>query len=69
MDVARLINRALSDADTQRILGSDAEIIKCAELGNLCDIDQLLPDEKDSCIILFWGSRMQMHCGVTHAKF
>ena len=53
MDVVRLINKALSDEDIQRILGSDAKIIKYSELGNLYDIDQLLPDEKDYCIILY----------------
>ena len=44
MDVVRLINKALSDEDIQRILGGDAKIIKYAELGNLYDIDQLLPE-------------------------
>ena len=53
MDVVRLINKALSDEDIQRILGGDAKIIKYAELGNLYDIDQLLPEEKDYCIILY----------------
>ena len=51
----RLINKALSYEDIQRILGGDAKIIKYAELGNLCDIDQLLPGEKDYCIILYEG--------------
>jgi hypothetical protein len=39
MDVVRLMNKALSDEDIQRILGGDAKIIKYAELGNLYDID------------------------------
>ena len=47
----RLINKALSDEDIKNILGGDAKIIKYAELGNLYDIDQLLPAEKDYCII------------------
>ncbi len=47
MDVVRLINKALSDADIQRILGSDAKVIKYSELGNLYDIDQLLPHERE----------------------
>ncbi len=53
MDVERLINKALSDEDIQRILGGDAEIIKYSELGNLHDADQLLPREEDYCIILY----------------
>ena len=53
IDIVRLINKALSDEDIQRILGGDAKIIKYAELGNLQDIDQLLPEEKDYCIILY----------------
>ena len=53
IDIVRLINKALSDEDIKRILGSDAKIIKYAELGQLYDIDQLLTDEKDYCIILY----------------
>ncbi len=43
----------LSDADIQTVLGGDAKITKHAELGNLCDIDRLLPRDKDDCIILY----------------
>ncbi len=53
MDVVRLINKTLSDEDIHNILGGDAEIVKYAELGEICDIDQLLPREKDYCIILY----------------
>ena len=53
MEIVRLISKALSDEDIQKILGGDAKIIKYAELGQLYDIDQLLPDEKDYCIILY----------------
>ncbi len=53
MNVVRLINTALSDEDIQRILGGDAKIMKSAELGNLDDIDQLLPMKKDYCILLY----------------
>ena len=47
MDVVRLVNKALSDEDIQRILGGDAKIIKYSELGHLHDIDQLLTNDKD----------------------
>ena len=49
----RLINKALSDESIQRILGGDAKIMKYYAPGNFYDIDQLLPDEKDYCIILY----------------
>ena len=53
MDVLKLINKALSDEDIQRILGGDATIIKYSKLGHLYDIDQLLTNHKDYCIILY----------------
>jgi hypothetical protein len=53
MDALKLINKALSDEDIQRILGGDAKIIKYSELGHLYDIDQLLTNDKDYCIILY----------------
>ena len=59
MDVVRLVNKAISDADIQRILGGDAKIIKYSELSHLYDVDQLLPDEKDYCIILYEDSPKQ----------
>ncbi len=52
MDVLRLVNKALSDADIHRILGG-VKIIKYSELGHLYDIDQLLTQDKDYCIILY----------------
>ena len=58
MGVVRLISTTLSDENIQRFLRGDATIINYAELGNLYDIDQLLPDEKDHCIILY-GDRPQ----------
>ncbi len=47
MDVVHLINKTLSYADIQWILGGDAQIIKYSERGNFYGIDQLPPDEKD----------------------
>ena len=74
MDVVRLINKALSDADIQRILVGDVEITKYSELGNLYDIDQLLPDEKDYCIIFYedrpnrghWTALSKYNCLYEH---
>ena len=52
MDILRLVTKALSDEDVQRILGGGVKIIKYSELGHLYDIDQLLTQDKDYCIIL-----------------
>ena len=48
-----MVNKALSDEDIQRIVGGDAKIIKYSELGHVYDIDQLLTNDKDYCIILY----------------
>ncbi len=53
MDVVRLINKALSDENIQIVLGGDVKLIEYSELGNLYDINQLLPDETGYCIILY----------------
>ena len=63
IDIVRLINKALSDEGIQKILGCDAKIIKYAELGQLYDIDQLLPEEKDYCIILYEDRPNRGHSG------
>ncbi len=46
MDVGRLINKALVNADIHRILGGGAKIMNYAELGNLYEMDQLLPGRR-----------------------
>jgi hypothetical protein len=48
-----LSTKLCQDADIQGILGGDAKIINYSELGNLCDIDQLLPSKNDYCFILY----------------
>ena len=53
MHIAKLINKALSDADLQRILGDDTNIIKYSELSHLNDLDELLPKDKDYCVVLY----------------
>ena len=53
MYILKLINKPLSDADLAKILGSDVKIIKYSELRHLRDIDDLLTNEKDCCIILY----------------
>ena len=52
MEILRLVNKALSDEDIQRILGG-VKTTKYSELGRLYDIDQLLTNDKDYCIILY----------------
>ena len=61
MDVLRLITKALSDEDIQRIVGGDAKITRYSELLHLYDIDQLLQSEKDYCIILYEDSPNRGH--------
>ena len=61
MEIARLINKPLSDADIRKILGSDTKIIKYSELDCLYDIDQLLTNDKDFCIILYEDSPDRGH--------
>ncbi len=41
MDMVRLINKALSDADIQMILGNDGKIIEYVELGPKADANFL----------------------------
>ena len=53
MYITKLINKALSDADLQRILGDDTKIIKYSELSHLNDLDELLPKDKDYCVVLY----------------
>ena len=54
MEVLALVNKSLSDADIQRTLGGDAKTIKYSELGHLYDIDQLLTNDKEACIIILY---------------
>ena len=53
MYILKLINKPLSDADIARILGNDVKIVKYSELRHLQDIDDLLTNDKDYCIILY----------------
>ncbi len=61
MDAVCLITETLSKSDIQTIPGGYAQIIKHTARGNLCDIDQLLPDEKGYCIVLFEGRPYRGH--------
>ena len=51
--ILKLVNKALSDADLRTILGDDLKIIKYSELDNYSDLDELLPNELDYCIVLY----------------
>ena len=51
-----MIHRALSDSDLRRILGRDLEIIKYSELSKFNDLNELLPNDKDCCVILYEDS-------------
>ena len=56
MSIIKLIHKALSDADIRKILGQDAKIVKYSELSQFTDIDQLLPNQLDFCIVLYEDS-------------
>ena len=53
MDVIQLIHKALSDEDIGTILGTDAKIIRYSELRHIDDLDELLTNAIDYCIILY----------------
>ena len=57
MDVVQLINKALSDEDIGTILGADTKIIRYSELRHIDDLDDLLTQDMDYCIILYEDSR------------
>ena len=61
MYITKLIHNALSDADIHRILGEDAKTIQYSELSQFNDLDELLPDEKDYCIVLYEDSPGKGH--------
>ena len=51
--ILKRVNKALSDADLRTILGDDLKIIKYSELDSYSDLDELLPNELDYCIVLY----------------
>ena len=53
MDIIRLINKALSDEDIVTVLCADTQIIKYSELRHIDDLDELLTNNIDYCIILY----------------
>ena len=53
MSIIKLIHKALSDSDIRRILGHETKIIKYSELAQFTDLNELLPNPLDYCIILY----------------
>ena len=53
MAILRLVHKALSDDDIENILGADAKIIRYSELRHIDDLDGLLSNDMDYCIILY----------------
>ena len=51
--IIKLIATPLGDDDIRKILGNETKIIKYSELSKFNDLDELLPNEKDYCIILY----------------
>ncbi|MFM7979412.1 MAG: hypothetical protein ACKPKO_08865 [Candidatus Fonsibacter sp.] len=52
MDVIQLTHKALSDDIIGTILGTDAKIIRYSELKHIDDLDELLTNDIDYCIVL-----------------
>jgi hypothetical protein len=53
MSVLSLIHKPLSDDDLRRILGARLKIVKYSYLDTLDDLNQLLPQPLDCCIVLY----------------
>ena len=51
--IIKLISIPLGDDDIRHILGNSTKIIKYSELSTFNDLDELLPNENDYCIILY----------------
>ena len=49
----KLVHKPLSDDDLRRVLGDDLKILKYSDLDNYNDLDELLPNPVDYCIILY----------------
>ena len=61
MYIAKLIHKALSDADIHRVPSEDAKIIQYSELAHFNNLGELLPGEKDYCVVLYEDSPDRGH--------
>ena len=53
MDVIKQTKKSLNDDDIGTILGADTKIIRYSELRHIDDLDELLTNDMDYCIILY----------------
>ena len=53
MSVLRLIHHPLSDDDLRKLLGPKLKIVKYSQLDSLTDLNQLLTQPVDACILLY----------------
>ena len=53
MSLLRLIHHPLSDDDLRKLLGPKLKIVKYSQLDSLTDLNQLLPNPVDACILLY----------------
>ncbi|MFM7978045.1 MAG: hypothetical protein ACKPKO_01905 [Candidatus Fonsibacter sp.] len=49
----RLIHKALSDEDIGTILGTDTNIIRYSELRHIDDLEELLTNNLNYCIVIY----------------
>ena len=61
MSIVKLIHKPLSDADIRKILGHDTKIIKYSELAKFSNLNELLQEPKDYCVILYEDSTDRGH--------
>ena len=61
VSVIKLISKPLGDDDIKKILGSDAKIIQYSELSKFNELSELLPNEKDYCILLYEHTHLIGH--------
>ena len=53
MDIIRSAHKALSDEDIGTILRGDPKIVRYSKLRRIDDLDDLLTNDRDYCIILY----------------
>jgi hypothetical protein len=61
MNKEKLISIPLSDSDIKEYLGNDCKILKYSELSKYNSIDELLPNVKDFCVLLYENSPNSGH--------
>jgi hypothetical protein len=59
--IIKLIATPLGDDDIRNILGSETKVIRYSELSKFNNLGELLPNEKDYCIVLYEHEALSGH--------